>query len=133
MGVSVKTTLRELPSKARVEGGRLIPPFPYGWQEDKACLSAGQGLFWCHRRHQVLRATAPTIWLFDMSRSDKTRPFIVQVSQQTFVTRMHALCRGTSPVIRYEGLKVMLTESAVAIVAFIWERRLSKRVRRGVG
>jgi len=106
MGVPVKATLREPPSKTRSGGGLLILPFPYGWQEDKACLAAGPGLFRFQRRHPVPRATAPTIPLFGMSRFDKTRPFVVQVSQQTFVTRMHALCRGASPVIRYEGLGI---------------------------
>ena len=52
------------------------------------------------------RLQAMGIPLFGMSEFEAGRPFVVPISQQKFVTRMHALCRGAQPVVRYEGLGI---------------------------
>jgi hypothetical protein len=106
VGVPVRATLREPPSKTRGGGGVLMLPFPTGWQHDLSCLASGPGLFRFQRCYPVPRTQASAIPLFGMSEFDARRPFVVPISQQTFVTRMHALCRGALPVVRYEGLGI---------------------------
>ena len=104
LGVPVKARLREPPSKTRGGGGVLVLPFPPGWEADRLCLAAGPGLFRFQRRFPVPRSRAAEVPLFGMSQFRIDRGFVVPLSQQTFVTGMHALCRGALPEIRYAGL-----------------------------
>lgn len=103
VGMPVKATLREPPSKTRGGGGTFTLPFPRGWQTDASCLASGPGLYRFLWNFPVARNRAQWVPLFGMTqfRPDQS---VVQLSQQGFVTAMHAICRGASPEIRYEGL-----------------------------
>ena len=50
----------------------------------------------------VPRNRAGEVPLFGMSAWSATHPIVIQISQHKFVSVMHQLCNGASPVIRYK-------------------------------
>ena len=103
MGCPVRARLREPPSKMRGGGGVLTLPFPRGWYPGMETLASGPGLFMMQTQHPVPREQAKKVPLFGMTEWSPDRRFVVQISQQKFMTAMHRLCNGAVPVVRYDS------------------------------
>lgn len=102
IGSPVRAKMREPPSKTRPGGGWLILPFPEGWQEGESATAAGPMVWHMQRTAPVPREHAKEVPLFGMKAWSSSHPRVVQISQHKFVSVMHQLCNGASPVIRYK-------------------------------
>jgi hypothetical protein len=102
VGVPVMAKMREPPSKTRPGGEWLLLPFPEGWQRGESPSAAGPMIWHMQCAAPVPRNRAGEVPLFGMSAWSATHPIVIQISQHKFVSVMHQLCNGASPVIRYK-------------------------------